>query len=92
MNYWGMNIHRWEDFYPRDGVTNPSYKNEWERWNRKAIADFLNWQVDIVNEYKQKNQFVTHCFMGAFQNVDQVESFRQMEYPANNVYHNVQDG
>ncbi|MFG6380653.1 MAG: beta-galactosidase [Muribaculum sp.] len=92
MNYWGMNINTWEEFYERDGVTSPSYKNEWERYNRKRIADFLNWQCDIVNEYKRPDQFVTHCFMPAFHNVDQVESFRQMQYPAINVYHGVQDG
>ena len=91
MNYWGMNIHSWEEFYPRDGVTNPSYLLEWERWNRKAVADFLNWQVDIVNEYKRSDQFVTHCFMPSFHNIDQVESFRQMQYPAINPYHSVQD-
>ncbi len=91
LNYWGMNINVWEDFYPRDGVTNPSYKNEWERYNRKSIAGFLNWQCDIVNEYKRDDQFVTHCFMPAFHNIDQTESFRQMDYPAINVYHDVQD-
>lgn len=91
MNYWGMNINTWEEFYTRDGVTNPSYKNEWERYNRKSVADFLNWQCDIINEYKQKNQFVTHCFMPDFHNIDQVESFRQMQYPAINIYHDVQD-
>ncbi len=91
MNYWGMNINTWEEFYTRDGVTNPSYKNEWERYNRKQVADFLNWQCDIVNEYKRKDQFVTHCFMLDFQNIDQIESFRQMQYPAINVYHDVQD-
>ncbi|MDR1339667.1 MAG: beta-galactosidase [Prevotellaceae bacterium] len=91
MNYWGMNINTWEEFYPRDGVTNPSYKNEWERYNRKCLAQFLNWQCDIVNEYKRDDQFVTHCFMPSFHNIDQVESFRQMEYPAINVYHGVQD-
>lgn len=91
MNYWGMNIHTWEEFYTRDGVTNPSYKNEWERYNRKQVADFLNWQCDIVNEYKRQDQFVTHCFMPDFHNIDQVESFRQMQYPAINIYHDVQD-
>lgn len=92
MNYWGMNINTWEEFYERDGVTNPSYKNEWERYNRRRIAEFLNWQCDIVNEYRRPDQFVTHCFMPAFHNVDQVESFMQMQYPAINVYHGVQDG
>jgi len=92
MNYWGMNINTWEEFYTRDGVTNPSYKNEWERYNRKCVADFLNWQCDIVNEYKRPDQFVTHCFMPAFHNIDQVASFQKMQYPAINVYHAVQDG
>ncbi|WP_320167746.1 beta-galactosidase [Mangrovibacterium marinum] len=91
LNYWGMNINTWEDFYQRDGVTNPSYKNEWERYNRKRLAEFLNWQCDIVNEYKGNDQFVTHCFMPYFHNIDQVESFRQMQYPAINIYHDVQD-
>ena len=91
MNYWGMNINTWEEFYTRDGVTNPSYKNEWERYNRKRLAEFLNWQCDIVKEYMRKDQFVTHCFMPMFYNLDQVESFKQMQYPAINVYHGVQD-
>ena len=91
LNYWGMNINKWEDFYDRKGVTNPSYKVWWERWNRKVTADFLNWQVDIVNEYRRPDQFVFHCFMPYFCNIDQVEAFRQMEYPAINVYYNMQD-
>lgn len=91
LNYWGMNINTWEEFYDRKGVTNPSYKVWWERWNRQVTADFLNWQVDLVNEYRRPDQFVMHCFMPAFHNIDQVEAFRQMEYPAINVYYNMQD-
>lgn len=91
LNYWGMNINKWEDFYDRKGVTNPSYKVWWERWNRKVTADFLNWQIDIVDEYRRPDQFITHCFMPSFANIDQVEAFRQMEYPAINVYYNMQD-
>ena len=91
LNYWGMNINTWEEFYTRDGVTNPSYKNEWERYNRKRLGEFLNWQCDIVKEYKRKDQFMTHCFMPYFHNIDQVESFRQMQYPAINIYHDVED-
>lgn len=40
LNYWSMNIHSWEEFYTRDGVTNPSYKNEWERYGRKRLLIF----------------------------------------------------
>ena len=91
LNYWGMNINTWEEFYDRKGVTNPSYKVWWERWDRKVTADFLNWQADIVNEYKREDQFVTHCFMPAFANIDQIEAFRQMDYPAINPYYTMQD-
>lgn len=91
LNYWGMNINSWEEFYDRPGVTNPSYKLWWERWNRKATADFLNWQVDLVNEYKRPDQFVFHCFMPAFMNIDQVEAMKQMDYPSINVYYTMQD-
>lgn len=92
MNYWGMNINTWEEFYTRDGVSNPSYKNEWERYYRVMLANFLNWQCDIVKEYMRPDQFVTHDFMTAFQNLDQLESCKQMQYPGINVYHGVQDG
>lgn len=91
-NYWGMNINSWEEFPRMDGITNPSMKLEWERFKRHRIAWFLNWQTDLVNAYKRSDQFVTHCFMPAFQDIDQVESFKQLAYPAINVYHGVQDG
>ncbi|WP_193391175.1 beta-galactosidase, partial [Candidatus Symbiothrix dinenymphae] len=92
LNYWSLNINSWEEFYPIEGVNNPAHRNEWERYTRKCIAEFLNWQVDIVNEYKRDDQFVTHCFMPSFQTIDQVASFRQMQYPAINIYHAVQNG
>ena len=44
-----------------------------------------------MNEYKRPDQFVTHCFMPNFCNIDQVEAFRQIEYPTINVYYNMQD-
>lgn len=90
LNYWGMNINSWDEFYDRKGVTNPSYKLWWERWGRKVTADFLNWQADIVREYKRPDQFITHCFMPAFANIDQVEACRQMDYPAINPYYTMQ--
>jgi Beta-galactosidase len=91
LNYWGMNIDNWDEFYERDGATSPSYKNEWERWNRKATADFLNWQANIVKEYMRKDQFLTHCFMPRFYDIDQVSAFRQMQYPGINCYNEVQE-
>lgn len=91
LNYWGMNINTWDEFYDRKGVTNPSYKLWWERWDRKVTADFLNWQCDIVREYMRPDQFIEHDFMTEYANIDQLEATRQMEYPAINIYYVMQD-
>ncbi len=91
LNYWGMTIDSWEEVPPRDGVTNTGYKLEWARFNRKAVADFLSWQSEIVREYKRDDQFVTHCFMPSVQNIDQIKSSDKMELLAVNIYHGQQD-
>ncbi|NMH26749.1 beta-galactosidase [Flavobacterium silvaticum] len=91
LNYWGMTINGWEELAPRDGITNTGYKLEWERFNRKALADFLTWESAIVREYKRPDQFVTQCFMPAFEDVDQMESSKLMDVMAVNVYHDSQD-
>jgi beta-galactosidase len=91
LNYWGMTIDSWEELAPRDGITNTAYKLEWERFNRKAVADFLKWQSRIVSEYKRNDQFITHCFMPSVQDIDQKESARLMDIMAVNVYHGQQD-
>lgn len=91
LQYWGMNIDSWEELAPRDGITNTGYKLEWERYNRKAVADFLNWQTKIVSEYKRDDQFIMQCFMPAVQDIDQVESAKNMDVMAVNVYHGQQD-
>ncbi|QGY44795.1 beta-galactosidase [Maribellus comscasis] len=91
LNYWGMTIDGWEELAPRDGITNTGYKLEWERYNRKAVADFLKWQSAIVREYKRDDQFITQCFMPAVQDIDQHESSELMDLMAVNVYHGQQD-
>jgi beta-galactosidase len=91
LNYWGMTIDSWEEVPPRDAVTNTGYKLEWARFNRKAVADFLTWQTEIVREYKREDQFVTHCFMPSVQNIDQHRSSEKMDLLAVNIYHGQQD-
>ncbi|HZL09405.1 MAG TPA: beta-galactosidase [Prolixibacteraceae bacterium] len=91
LNYWGMTLNDWDEFPPRDGITNTGYKLEWERFKRKAVADYLTWQSDIVSEYKRPDQFITHCFMPSVQDIDQIASSKKMDVMAVNVYHGSQD-
>jgi beta-galactosidase len=91
LNYWGMTMNDWDEFPPRDGITNTGYKLEWERFKRKTVADYLSWQASIVNEYKRKDQFITHCFMPSVQDIDQLASSRFMDIMSVNIYHGSQD-
>ncbi|HET6556229.1 MAG TPA: beta-galactosidase [Prolixibacteraceae bacterium] len=91
LNYWGMTISDWAEVPPRDGVTNTAYKMEWERFKRKAVADYLTWQSEIVAGYKRPDQFIMHCFMPSVQDIDQIESAKKMDVMAVNVYHGSQD-
>ncbi len=90
--YWGQLVSGWEDFPPRDGILNPGYKLEWERFQRERVTEFLAWQAKIVNEYKRKDQFITHDFSGgAHTDIDQWAIARHLDIAAVNPYYDVQD-
>ncbi len=90
--YWGQLVGAWEEFPARDGILNPGYKLEWERFQHTIVADFLAWQAAIVREYKRPDQFVTHNFVGGIRtNLDQFEIARHLDVAAVNPYHPMQD-
>ena len=53
LNYWGQRLYDWTEVPPRDGIINPGWKLEWERYQQSLTTDFLNWQAALVNEYKR---------------------------------------
>ncbi len=90
--YWGQLVGTWEEFPSRDGILNPGYKLEWERFQHSIVTDFLAWQAAIVREYKRPDQFVTHNFVGGIRtNLDQFEIARHLDVTAVNPYHPMQD-
>ena len=62
LDYWSNRINAWEDFPDVRGTINGSLGAEFEKFQRTLVDDFLNWQADIVGEYKRKDQFITHNF------------------------------
>ncbi|MCX6564023.1 MAG: beta-galactosidase [Candidatus Aminicenantes bacterium] len=91
LNYWGQNIRGFDELPPRDGILNPGYKLEWERFQQKIAADFLGWQAKIVNELKRPDQFVSHDFAGIPGDVDPFEIAKALDVPSINIYHGMQD-
>jgi beta-galactosidase len=92
LNYWGQRMNDWSELPPRDGIINPGWKLEWERYMRSLTTDFLAWQAGIVNDYKRPDQFITHDFAGPPRpEVDEREVAHVLDIPAVNPYHGTQD-
>ena len=92
LNYWGQRLNNWDELPPRDGILNPGWKLDWERYSQWQTTDFLAWQAKIVNEYKRPEQFVTHDFAGVPRPVvDELDVSRSLDIVAVNPYHLMQD-
>jgi beta-galactosidase len=90
--YWGQLVDNWDELPPRDGILNPGYKLEWERFQQRIVTDFLAWQAKIVREYARPDQFITHDFVGGLlTNVDQWGVSRHMDVASTNIYHATQE-
>ncbi|HTR67072.1 MAG TPA: beta-galactosidase [Terriglobales bacterium] len=92
LNYWGQRLYHWTEVPPRDGIINPGWKLEWERYQQWITTDFLAWQASIVNEYKGPSQFVTHDLAGPPRpQVNELDISKSLDIAAVNPYHGTQD-
>ena len=92
LNYWGQRLNDWTELPPRDGILNPGWKLEWERYQQELTTNFLAWQAKIVNEYKRPEQFITQCFAGPPRpEVSELDIARSLDIAAANPYHGTQD-
>ena len=92
LNYWGQRLNDWTEIPPMDGIINPGWKLEWQRYSQWLTTDFLAWQAGIVNQYKRPDQFITHDLAGPPNAVvNEYDISRVMDIRAVNPYHGTQD-
>jgi len=92
LNYWGQNLHTWEDLPIRDGAQSTGYKLEWSRWQQMRVTDFLHWQAALVRECAGAGQFVTSDYGGMMRaDVNEEDVAAKLDVVSNNVYHGTQD-
>jgi len=92
LNYWGENIHTWEDLPTRDGTISTGYKLEWTRWSQMRVTEFLQWQAALVREVAAPGQFITTDYGGMMRrDVNEEAVAESLDIPADNVYHPTQD-
>lgn len=54
LDYWSNRINNWNDFPSVNGSINASLSGEFARFQRGLVTKFLNWEADIVREYKKR--------------------------------------
>jgi beta-galactosidase len=92
LNYWGEDLHTWEDLPTRDGTISTSYKLEWTRWSQMRVTDFLHWQAGLVRQCAGSSQFVTTDYGGMMRHdVNEEAIATALDIPADNIYHGSQD-
>jgi beta-galactosidase len=92
LNYWGENLHTWEDLPKRDGAQSTGYKLEWSRWSQMRVTDFLHWQARLVRECASPRQFVTTDYGGMMKrDVNEEAIAEKLDIVADNIYHATQD-
>jgi len=92
LNYWGQRLNDWTEIPPQEGILNPGWKLEWQRYQQWITTDFLAWQAAIVNEYKRPDQFITHDLAGPPRSeVNERDIARSLDIVAVNPYHGTQD-
>jgi beta-galactosidase len=92
LNYWGQRLNDWTEIPPQEGIINPGWKLEWERYSQWITTDFLAWQASIVNQYKRPDQFITHDLAGPpHPEVNEQAISRALDVVAVNPYHDTQD-
>ncbi len=99
LHYWSNSVNAWEDMPSTMGSINGSLNNEFSKFQRNLVTDFLSWQVDIIDEYKRSDQFITHNFDLSWRNgsyaiqpdVDHFEACKSIDICGIDVYHKTQD-
>ena len=88
LNYWGENLHTWEDLPTRDGAQSTGYKLEWTRWSQMRVTDFLQWQAALVRECAGPRQFITTDYGGMMKrDVNENGVAAALDIVADNIYH-----
>ncbi len=100
LDYWSNRVDDWADFPDVRGTINGSLGAEFEKFQRTLVDRFLQWQADIVGEYKREDQFLTQNFdfewrgysYGIQPNVNQIHAAKAVTVAGCDIYYPNQDG
>ena len=98
LNYWSNRINSWEEFPDVTGTINGSLAAAFDEYRRGLVTEFLQWEADLVNEYRSPEQFVTQNFdyewrgysFGVQPDVNQFDASKCLTVASVDIYHPTQ--
>lgn len=99
LDYWSNRINAWEDFPDVRASINQSLRGEFDKFRRATVAEYLQWQADIVRDYAREDQFITQNFdyewvgwsYGLQPAVDHFKAARAIDIAGVDIYHPSED-
>jgi len=85
-HFWGLVVQAWDEITipdSREGawaISNPSASLDWMRYTSWLNVEFQADQMRILRQVCPRSHFVTHNFMGLFQNMDYYELARDLDF------------
>ncbi|UUN30738.1 beta-galactosidase [Streptomyces sp. FIT100] len=92
LTYWSHRLSSWDELWPPEGNTTPSYDLAWRRYQADLTSEFIAWQAGLVRELARDDQYVTTCLAPTRPAVDDVDVNRSLDVAAGNLYYAAQDG
>jgi beta-galactosidase len=86
-HFWGLTVQSWDEITIPDSrggetwaISNPSSSLDWKRYTSWLNVDFQDEQIRIIRELCPDHQFVTHNFMGLFQEMDYYDLAKDLDF------------
>lgn len=95
LHYWSNAIASWDDFPALNGSINAQLLNEFEKFRRKMVEDFWAMQIEVVDQYRRPDQFVTQNFdfgwtnhsYGIHPEINQFSAQKLFDVMGGDIYH-----
>jgi beta-galactosidase len=91
LTYWSHRLARWDELWPADGNTVPSYDLAWRAHQAEITHEFIAEQADIVRELARPDQFTTTCMALSRPAFDAADLNAPLDIAAVNPYYAMQD-
>ena len=91
LTYWSHRLSGWDDLWPADGNTVPSYDLAWRAHQARITTEFIAEQAAVVRELARDDQFTTTCMALSRPAFDAADLNRALDVAAVNPYYPMQD-